>query len=268
MAAVLACGPGAVLSHSSAGELFGILPSAKGPIEVSVPTRRSVRQPGVKVYRRSLRATDVTSHRGIPVTTPACTLVDLAQDSRCPRLERAVNEADKLGLITVEALRDALAGFGGRRGVRPLRTALDRHTLALTDSELERRFLPIARTAGLASPRTQQRVNGFRVDFYWPELGLVVETDGWRFHRTPAQQARDRTRPNAHRRGDDAAALHPLSSRLRDCLRQGHAREGRRAAGRNRGPRMNNRCSAQRLMPSRCSGAYRLANDEGPHTAQ
>ena len=87
-----------------------------------------------------------------------------------------------------------------------LRETLDRRTLVLTDSELERRFLPIARRAGLPPPQTQSMVNGFRVDFSWPELGLVVETDGLRYHRTPAQQAADRVRDQAH----TAAGLTPL----------------------------------------------------------
>lgn len=85
-------------------------------------------------------------------------------------LERAVNEADRL----------------------------DRGIFRLTDSELERRLIPLARAAGLPLPLTGQIVNGFRVDFYWPGLDLVVETDGLRYHRTPSQQARDRVRDQAH----------------------------------------------------------------------
>ncbi len=79
-----------------------------------------------------------------------------------------------------------------------LRTMLDRHTFRLSDSELERRLLTLARNAGLPSPLTGQWVNGFKVDFFWPDLGLVVETDGLRYHRTPAQQARDRVRDQTH----------------------------------------------------------------------
>jgi very-short-patch-repair endonuclease len=85
-----------------------------------------------------------------------------------------------------------------RPGIAILREALDRRTFALTDSALERRFLPLARDAGLAQPQTGVRVNGFKVDFYWPDLGLVVETDGLRYHRTPAQQAADRRRDQVH----------------------------------------------------------------------
>ncbi len=79
-----------------------------------------------------------------------------------------------------------------------LRKTLDRRTFRLTDSELERRFIPIARGAGLPMPLTRQSVNGHQVDFHWPSLGLVIETDGLRYHRTPAQQARDRRRDQAH----------------------------------------------------------------------
>jgi very-short-patch-repair endonuclease len=79
-----------------------------------------------------------------------------------------------------------------------LRQLLDRRTFTLTDSELERRFLPLARAAGFGQPRTGEQLNGFKVDFFWPELGLVVETDGLRYHRTPAAQARDRLRDQAH----------------------------------------------------------------------
>jgi very-short-patch-repair endonuclease len=87
-----------------------------------------------------------------------------------------------------------------------LREILDRVEFVLTDSALERRFLPLARSAGLPKPSTQQWVNGFRVDFYWPDLGLVVETDGLRYHRTASQQTKDRVRDQAH----IAAGLTPL----------------------------------------------------------
>jgi very-short-patch-repair endonuclease len=85
-----------------------------------------------------------------------------------------------------------------RPGVAILRETLTRHTFRLTDSELERLFIPLAVDAGLPVPLTRQVVNGYRVDFWWPELGLVVETDGLTYHRTPAQQAADRRRDQAH----------------------------------------------------------------------
>lgn len=108
-----------------------------------------------------------------------------------------MNEADKLDLVDPESLRAALRGRRGQRGVARLRALLDRHTLRLTDSELERRFLRLVRDAGLPMPRTQAVVCGHRVDFLWPQLKLVVEADGLRYRRTPAQQAKDRRRDQA-----------------------------------------------------------------------
>ncbi len=146
-----------------------------------------------------------TRHR-IPVTGPAQTLIDLATRLGRLDLERAVSEADRLGLITPPALRRALDAHAGEPGVRTLRTRLDRRTFRLTRSKLEQRFLPLAKRAGLPVPKTKQWVNGFEVDFYWPALGLVVESDGLTYHRTPAQQAQDRRRDQAH----TAAGMTPL----------------------------------------------------------
>jgi very-short-patch-repair endonuclease len=177
-----------------------------GPIEITVPHGVRPRRPGIVVHRRALTPDEVTTHYGIPVTTPIRTLIDLA--ARLPRahLERAINEADKLDLVDPETLRAYLIDAVRRPGVVNLRQTLDRRTFALTDSELERRFLPIARRAGLPLPETGAQLNGFKVDFYWRELGLVVETDGIRYHRTPAEQTRDRIRDQVH----TAAGLTPL----------------------------------------------------------
>ena len=198
MTAVLSCGPTAALSHSSAAALWAIGRERDRRVHVSISggTIRCSRD--IVTHRRSSLGSDVTRCSGIPVTTPVRTLLDLAVRLRAGALEAAVNEADKLDLIDPERLRAELEVRKGQHGVRPLRALLDRATFVLTDSELERRFVPIALRAGLGSPRTQAQVNGFRVDFYWPDLGLVVEADGLRYHRTPAQQARDRRRDQAH----------------------------------------------------------------------
>ncbi len=143
---------------------------------------------------------------GIPVTGIVRTLVDVAPLLDRRSLERAVNEADRLDLIDPQALAESLDDFTAQRGVGRLREILGRHTFRLTDSELERRFLRLVDAAGLPIPVTGKRLNGFKVDFYWPHLGLVVETDGLRYHRTPAQQARDRRRDQAH----TAAGMTPL----------------------------------------------------------
>jgi very-short-patch-repair endonuclease len=200
MAAVLTCGPGAVLSHAGAAALWGIAPVRLGPISVSVPVRRCPgRRRGIVIHRRSaLGRHEVTSHEGIPVTTPTATLIDIATTFTVRQLERAVNEADTRDLIDPETLRASLDDAVRRPGTAALRRMLDRAAYTRTDSDLERRFLRLARAARLPKPRTQAQVNGFRVDFHWPELGLVVETDGLRYHRTPAQQARDRLRDQTH----------------------------------------------------------------------
>lgn len=197
--ATLACGPEAALSHSSAAALWEIGKERAGVIEASVPYAVGRAHPGIAVHRRA--AVPATCHRGIPVTSVACTLVDQAARLDRHGLEAAIGEADKRGLIDPEALRSALAGFPGRPGVARLRETLDRRTLRLTDSRLERLFLPIVQAVGLPLPETRRRVNGFRVDFFWRELGLVVETDGLRCHRTPPSRPgmRSVTRPTPRR---------------------------------------------------------------------
>jgi very-short-patch-repair endonuclease len=199
MAAVLACGDHAFLSHESAAALYRIRDAEGVAIDISLLAQSARRRPGINVHRRTgLAPHDVCRRLNIPVTSPVRTLLDLATLLEFDPLEAAVNQADKRELIDSESLRAALHGYVGQAGVDVLRSLLDRRTLSLTDSELERRFIPIAISAGLPQPLTQQHINGFRVDFYWPELGLVVETDGLRYHRTAAQQTRDRIRDQAH----------------------------------------------------------------------
>jgi very-short-patch-repair endonuclease len=206
MAAVLACGEGAALSHGTAGELWGIRPEQPA-IQVSIRCSSYRRRPGIVIHRRpGLPASDIRGHFEIPVTSVARTLLDLAPRLERDELEAAINEADKLGLIDPERLRGAVDAYAGKPGAAILRQVLDRRTFALTDSALERRFLRLVRSAGLQSPRTGVWLNGFKVDFYWPDLGLVVETDGLRYHRTAAQQGRDRLRDQAQAR----AGLTPL----------------------------------------------------------
>jgi hypothetical protein len=205
LAAVYACGDGAAISHAPAGALWGMWERSV-PIEVSIPRRRSARHPGIVVHRRSLEPDEITERCAVPVTTPMRTLIDLAARLRDGRIEAMVNEADRLDLIDPVALRCGLDTVRPGPGVGVLRRLLDRRTLTVTDSELERRFLPIAAPAGLGAPLSQVMLSGFRVDFFWPDVGLVVETDGLRYHRTPGQQARDRRRDQAH----TAAGLTPL----------------------------------------------------------
>lgn len=199
MAAVLACGPDAVLSHGSAAALWGFGTERGGLIDISVPARRRSRLPGIRVHRRTeaiLR--DAAVHEGIPLTSPARTLIDQATQLRPMQLERSVNEADKLDLVQADALHASLEAYRSQPGVAKLRKLLDPLAFRLSDSELEQRMRPLARAAGLPTPETQARVNGYKVDFFWPELEIVVETDGLRYHRTASQQRRGLERDQAH----------------------------------------------------------------------
>jgi len=199
MAAILACGDGAYLSHRSAGALYGIAEERAGVIEVSVRRKAEHLRPGLKVRARpSLPSHDVGTLKGIPVTSPVRTMLDLATIQGPKTLLRSINEADNRDVVDAESLRLALEDRAGEPGVKPLRELLDRDTFVLSDEELERLFLPLAREAGLPLPLTKEMVNGFEVDFYWPELGLVIETDGLRYHRTPAAQFRDARRDQTH----------------------------------------------------------------------
>jgi very-short-patch-repair endonuclease len=199
MAAVLACGDGAVLSHRSAAELWGIGHEESGRIDITIRRRSRLERRGIKVRSRpSLGATSVVRRHGIPVTSPVQTLIDLATELKPLRLERAVNEADKLDLVDPEALRAALDAHKGELGVKRLATLLDRHTFRLSDSDLEVLFRPLALAAHLPVPLTKHRVLEYETDFFFPDHGLIVETDGLRYHRTPAQQARAARRDQAH----------------------------------------------------------------------
>ena len=204
MAAVLACGPHAALSHLSAAALWGLRDAGSREIHVSMPAPADRRRPGIRVHRRAGLAPTIRDR--IPVTDPVATIVDIAPLLSRGDLEAAINEADRLDLTHPDTLRTALEDMSPRPGVALARAVLDRRTFTLTDSQLERLLLPIARRAGLPPPLTQVYVNGFRVDFCWPGLGLVIETDGLRTHRTPAQQAKDRVRDQTH----TASGLIPL----------------------------------------------------------
>ena len=213
MAAVLACGSGAALSHRSASSLWGFGKApAGGPVDVTVRGRFESRRAALRVRSRpQLPAEDLLVKDGIPVTSPARTLLDQAAELLPPRLrqspdgerrervlERLISEADKLELVDPEVLRARLEARRGEPGVRPLRELLDRHGFLLSDSDLEIFFRRIVRGAKLPMPQSKQWVNGHEVDFYWPDLGLVVEADSLRYHRMASTQARDLERDQAH----------------------------------------------------------------------
>ncbi len=199
MAAVLACGDGAHLSHRSAAALWRIGSEQPARIDLTVRGRRETRRPGLRVHARSsLTARDFTRRRNIPAATPLRTLIDLATVLDDNPLERAVNQADVHDLLDPESLREALVPRTGEPGVKRLASLLDRHTFRVSDSDLEIYFRPLAAEAGLPVPETKAWVLGFEVDFSFPSLCLVVETDGLRYHRTPSEQARAVKRDQTH----------------------------------------------------------------------
>jgi hypothetical protein len=191
MAAVLACGPGAVLSHRSAAELHELLTTDRARIEVTVPRESRPSVDGVQVHRsRTLTPADTTTVDGIPCTTIARTVFDLAAVSPQRRVERALTQGEILGKLDARALEDQLARNATTPAARNLRAALEalRGGPAPTWSEFEERFLALCRRAGVPVPE----VNGWvvlddgepaiRPDFVWRAQRVVIETDGRRFH--------------------------------------------------------------------------------------
>jgi very-short-patch-repair endonuclease len=196
-AATLACGSQARLSHRSAAELWRIGPGVSGAIDVSVPSGSRPRRAGIRLHRRSDHGI-TRSVKGIPVGDPVSVLIDLATELPTGEVEDAVNEADRLDLVRTHRLRPALEEEPKRPGLGRLKAILDAQTFSRAQNALERRFLAIVRDAGLPAPTTQRRLGRYRVDFFWPDLGFVVETDSLRHHRTAAEQEADLGRDQAH----------------------------------------------------------------------
>ncbi len=195
MAAALACGPHAVLSHQAAAALWELRSAPAGVIDVTAPGRRKHR--GVRCHVvRNLDPRDRTTIDGIPVTSCNRTLLDLAELLSPQRLRSTLEAVQRRDLLDVKALKALLARSPGRRGVTPLRAALAQlHDQApFIQSELERRFLELIRAAGLPEPQCNVVVAGELVDFYWPARRLVVEVDGYRFHKTRRSFEEDRRR--------------------------------------------------------------------------
>jgi hypothetical protein len=198
-AAVLACGPEALLSHRSAADLWGIRRTSSARVEVTVPRgRRGPR--GITVHRSRLtHPEDRTAVDAIAVTSPARTLVDLADVLSQPALERAINEAELLRLFDLSAVQRVVERLPNRRGRERLQRALDiyRPCAAFTRSRGERAFLSLCRQYGLPEPRANLWVAGQEVDMAWPDAGLIVEIDGGAVHRTTRAFYEDRRRDRA-----------------------------------------------------------------------
>jgi very-short-patch-repair endonuclease len=196
MAAVLAAGPGAVLSHRDAAALIGLRPSARGLIEVSAPRR--CRRPGMHAHVTCLPPDEITTHDGIPITTVARTLLDLAAVLPRQQLKRAMEQADVPRLADDTSLAALLARYPRRSGTAALREVLHAGlTNTVTRSELEERFLAVLDAHDLPRPRVNCAVEGFEVDFLWPNQRLIVELDGRATHHTATAFERDRARDRA-----------------------------------------------------------------------
>jgi very-short-patch-repair endonuclease len=183
MAAVLACGEGAVLSHRTAAAVWG-LQRNEGAIHVTVRGTRKAPK-GVRLHRtRALPAAEITKHRGIPVTNVVRTIVDLARTESQDELERIVDEADRRQLVDFDHLKAARS--------TSLKAVLRSYDPAPTRSEMERRFRRLCRTHRLPQPETNAIIDGYLVDFVWREQRLIVEVDGYRYHRSPKKFESDR----------------------------------------------------------------------------
>jgi len=194
LAAVLACGPGAVLSHGSGAGLWEIRQSNSAFVDVTVPSRAGrIRRKGIRVHRSGrLTSEEVTMRSGIPVTTVARTLLDLADVLDGQALRRAVTEAEYRGRFDLTSLNAVVEANPGRRGRRVLEAAgARRHR---TRSPLEDRFLRFMERYGVEDPRTNAWIEGHEVDFVWTRAGLVVELDGVAAHTTRAALNADRLR--------------------------------------------------------------------------
>jgi very-short-patch-repair endonuclease len=201
MAAVLACGPGAVLSHGSAARLWGILASGTSAAGVTAPRELRARV-GISAHMSVLEGDEVEAVEGIPVTSVSRTLLDIAGDLDAARLERALHEAEVRRLTSKLSLPMLLRRHPGRRGVGALRALLDGRSAlgasGFTRNDLEAELAELIRAAELPRPRLNAdlavRGRFFNVDCLWPRARLVVEFDGRRTHGTARAFETDRER--------------------------------------------------------------------------
>jgi predicted transcriptional regulator of viral defense system len=200
-AALLACGPGAVVSHRSAARLWGLRWAHPARPEIIVSGRSHRRRPGVAIHRpRVIRAEDVTSIAGFPTTTPARTLFDLAHDAPRRELADALEQADVRRLLDLRPLDALIARHPATARARALSGALQTHRPDVaTESKLESRFRDLCHRAGIAAALVDhwmQLPDGrwIRPDAQWPAERVIVEVDGYAVHRTRSRWESDRLR--------------------------------------------------------------------------
>lgn len=196
-AAVLAYGPGTVLSHRSAAVLWGLRRRRTGPVHVNAFLGRQGirRRSGIWLHRCKLQAEETTSHEGIPVTRVARTLFDLAEVVPWDHLKKAAEEADRLNLLRLRELEEVCERGRGRRALRPVRHLIAE--LRPPDegrSPLETRFAAFVHVHNLPTPFQNVEVLGHEVDALWPAAKLIVELDSWEYHGHRSAFERDRAR--------------------------------------------------------------------------
>jgi hypothetical protein len=196
LAAVLACGDRALLSHHHAAALWGLTRGAGRPIHISSSTSRS--KPGIVVHQGRIHEQDRVLVDQIPVTSISRTLLDLAEVVDEQRLARIFEEADRLRLLELRAVERACDRGRGRRGVAAIRKLIaEAREPGTPRSPLEQRFAEFCRDAGVPPPVFNTTVLGFEVDALWPGARLMVELDGFTSHGHRAAFERDRTRDAA-----------------------------------------------------------------------
>jgi very-short-patch-repair endonuclease len=195
MGAVLAAGPGAVLSHRSAAALHGIRQSNQVKIDVTIPKGHRSDRPTIRIHSSTFDPEDIATVDGIPVTSVARTILDLAGVLDTDPLLRVVEEADRREKFDLRAMERVMARRPRARGRVKLREILaDYRDAPDTRSKLERDFWALIKTAGLPPPQLNTMVAGFLVDVCWPEWCLVVELDGRHFHARRRAFETDRIR--------------------------------------------------------------------------
>lgn len=199
-AAVLAYGDGALLSHRSAAALWGLARQRSRLVDVTAPMGRqgAHRRDGIFIHRGRIHREDRAASGGLPVTTVARTLFDLAEFVSPKRLESAWEEADRLNLLELRAVEQVCERGYGRRALRPIRGLLtEARTAQITRSPLEDDFASFCHANGIPAPSFNTTVLGYEIDAVWPAERLAAELDSWEFHSHRAAFERDRTRDTA-----------------------------------------------------------------------
>jgi hypothetical protein len=192
-AALMACGAGAVLSHGSAAAIWGLEKHFKAPFEVTAPNRH--RRPGITVHYATLHRDDRAVNRGLPVTSPARTALDLAPRLTARQLDRAVDELRNAGYLQPDPLAEVLARYPHHRGAAKLRSVDTSRGPTRSDMELD--FIDFLKRYDLPMPLINTKLGRYELDVLFPDAKVIVELDSWEFHSSRSSFRRDRRRDAA-----------------------------------------------------------------------